>query len=331
LNGLWNAREKMDEESAGHPPIVLISDDGHYSLQKSCDVLALESCKVACDDFGRVRPEVLFDRAEYYAKRDRPIITVYNMGTTFKGSYDNCHAHIQEMQTQVFDEYGVPHWNHLDGAFGGFIIPHLQMGIKTGVIEKDTQDSKAGNTDFIPQFGFDFDVQSCNASFYKWYGAPYPCAVFMTQNKYLRDADTPDYIGSPDTTLGGGRNAFTALYMWWRLSLTDYVDEVRDLKKCLGVAEYLRGNLQTIDEEMGGGLVEVQRAPYSLSVTFNSPSERMSNKYSIPQETDSNTGLTRSHIYAMKHVDEAPVDEFCDDYRKFLIGNQKLTELNMEW
>lgn len=92
-------------------------------------------------------------------------------------------------------------------------------------------------------------VMSINASFYKWFGAPYPCGVFMTQNKYLMQAEIPDYIGSPDTTLGGGRNAFSPMYMWWRLMKTDVETESLSVVDSLKKARRLVGHLHDIDNE----------------------------------------------------------------------------------
>ena len=66
----------------------------------------------------------------------------------------------------------------------------------------------------------------------------------------------------------GGRNAFSALYMWWRLCTTDYQIEIDSVQKCLDNAIDLENKLREMDKDFN--CIDVQRAPYSLSVTFNS-------------------------------------------------------------
>eukprot|EP01084_Bolivina_argentea_P114852 204392_1 len=136
----------------------------------------------------------------------------------------------------------------------------------------------------------------------------------MTSNKYLRQRQTPEYIASPDTTMGGSRNAYTSLYMWWRLSLSDYANEIEDVRKCTELAQYLYDNLHALDVEIGKKVMNPSRAPYSLSVTFNSPSPHICNKYSVPYQAG------RSHIFTMKHVTKEIIDQFVNHCRRQLMA-----------
>eukprot|EP00483_Globobulimina_turgida_P001822 UN01824 len=77
--------------------------------------------------------------------------------------------------------------------------------------------------------------------------------------------------------------------------------------------------MDDIGKEVGFD-VNAQRAPYSLSVTFIPPSPEISEKYSIPQETE--RGVQRSHIYCMKHVTEKEdkrIDRFLKEYKDFAL------------
>lgn len=331
LNALWNAREYFINNNDDSAPMVFFSKDTHYSVPKSCGILSLPQTIIDSDQYGRINIDKLCEKVENtLQKSPRPIIIVYNMGTTFKGAYDDAQTGIAEIN-KIVDKYNIKYWNHLDGALGGFIVPFLRRGILEGNIIEQEKYKDTNQSVEIPEFGFNLDVQSCNASFYKWFGAPYPTGIFMTQNKYLRKADTPDYIGSPDTTLGGGRNAFSALYIWWRLQLTDYNNEILSVSNCLNNAKYLENELNKIDVEMEGRFnVDVARSPYSFSTTFNSPSPYISNKYSIPQEMEEifdDNGkkikqVSRSHIYSMKHVTKPLIDEFLEDYRNHAKENK---------
>ena len=67
--------------------------------------------------------------------------------------------------------------------------------------------------------------------------------------------------------------------------------------ECLVDSKYLYQKLKQIDDELGELVLDPQRAPYSLSVTFN-----------------------RSHIYTMKHVSKQVIDKFVEDLHAELIG-----------
>ena len=326
LNGLWNAREYIRSLSR-KKPVVLCSNDTHYSVYKSCDILQIKTDIVRSDCYGRINLEELMSKVKKYViKQNRAIICVFTLGTTFTGAYDQWHLVINEIK-RLCQESDVPNWIHLDGALGGFMLPFIQRGIAMDIIKKEKEDGYDDN-DVIPQFGFDGgNVQSLCASFYKWFGAPYPCGTFMTHNKYLGLRPIPQYIASPDTTIGGGRNAFTSLYIWWRFSLSDYNQEIKDVKYCLSNAKYLYQELNNIDKELGDKIVNASRAPYSVGVTFNSPSNYIANKYSIPHENG------RSHIYTMKHVSREIIGQFIDEFRSYLIGHLKIkgkSDLNLE-
>lgn len=114
-------------------------------------------------------------------------------------------------------------------------------------------------------------------------------------------------------TIGGGRNGFTPLYVWSKLSLNDYHQEIAEIKSCLDKAKYLHQQLQAIDDELGEFKIEPSRAPYSVCVTFTAPSNEILDKYCLPVKGQ------RSHIFLMKHVTRAVIDELISDFREYCI------------
>lgn len=127
------------------------------------------------------------------------------MGTTFTGAYDDhtCIDEIHEICDKYYEvkegEKARTCWIHQDGALGGNIAPFFDE-IYNSDSPLKAELEKELKTDYlnqvVPRVGFNLTkkpegVMSINTSFYKFFGAPYPTGVFMTQNKYLRKANTP--------------------------------------------------------------------------------------------------------------------------------------------
>eukprot|EP00484_Ammonia_sp_Unknown_P030946 CAMPEP_0197025568 /NCGR_PEP_ID=MMETSP1384-20130603/5851_1 /TAXON_ID=29189 /ORGANISM="Ammonia sp." /LENGTH=336 /DNA_ID=CAMNT_0042454107 /DNA_START=455 /DNA_END=1462 /DNA_ORIENTATION=+ len=295
LVALWNAREYLTRAHNGNSsgtqllqPAVLFSEKAHGSVSKYCKLLRLEAVhSIQTDQHGQMDIDVLCDLVEQCAKESRPIIIVYTMGTTVDGAYDDCATAIHRV-SEIIDRYQMhgKYWNHLDGALGGFVIPYLRKA-KAFDMEHD------GRTP--PDFGFHLDIQSCTASFHKWFGAPYPMGVFMTKREYLlEDAfEIAPYIGVPDNTLATSRNAISACYMWYRLALVELESEVESIRQCMRHAQYLAHELNA----MPWRELNAHRSPFSLATTFNSEllSAGIREKHSIPQQEEN--GVLRSRIW----------------------------------
>lgn len=111
------------------------------------------------------------------------------------------------------------YWFHVDGALGAAYTPY---GTGSGFYK-------------FPKFDFSIpEIHSISVSGHKWIGSPFPCCVYMTKVKYqLSPPDNPNYIGSPDSTFAGSRNAFSALILWDYLSRNSWQDIATAVKKAL--------------------------------------------------------------------------------------------------
>lgn len=120
LHALHLARLRVDPEClerghGGAPLRAFTSAQGHYSLKKAAMLLGLGRralVEVACDDQGRLRPDLLErELRAALARGERPFFLNATAGTTVLGAFDPLAA-----LAALAAEYGL--WLHVDGAFG---------------------------------------------------------------------------------------------------------------------------------------------------------------------------------------------------------------------
>lgn len=99
--------------------IAFVSEEAHYSFEKSANVLGIGSTnvhKIRTDASGRMIPEELsMAIEESFLKGKRPFFVGATAGTTVKGAFDP----IEEM-AQIAKHHDL--WFHVDGALGGPVI-----------------------------------------------------------------------------------------------------------------------------------------------------------------------------------------------------------------
>ncbi len=150
--------EIKDRGAGGDRPVVLVSDQSHYSYLTAAGMLGIgldNVVKVASDDRGRMLPEELERQIE--ASRDRggsPFLVGATAGTTVLGAFDP----LPEV-AEVCARHGL--WLHVDGAWGGpAILSPRHRHLLDGVEAADS---------------FAWDA-------HKLMGAPLTCTAFLTRH-----------------------------------------------------------------------------------------------------------------------------------------------------
>ncbi|BDR72680.1 hypothetical protein K144316041_13880 [Clostridium tetani] len=351
-----NCQAKSLEDNPNmYTPIAFYSQDTHYSIIKGMRILNFTtfneagSGKFECplkypEDYpkrfsinyldengwpfevpsnndGSVFIPALKKLVEAFASKGYPIFVNFNYGTTFKGSYDNVEKAINEL-VPILKKYGLYEreiifdkdnknsdtrtgfWFHVDGALGAAYMPFLEM----------TTD----NEDF-PVFDFRLkDVHSISMSGHKWIGVPWPCGIYMSKIKYqLLPPDNPNYIGSPDSTFAGSRNAFSSLILWYYIATHSYEDCKNMILDCQDTAKYTVEKLNELSKKSGIDLW-VEYSSKSLTIRFKEANPDIVFKYSLSGEILYVNGEKRaySHIYIMPHVTKNLIDKFIEDLSK---------------
>ena len=152
---------------------------------------------------------------------------------------------------------------------------------------------------------------------HKWIGAPIPCGVYLMRNKYriMPPDDTPIYVGSPDTTFAGSRNALSCAVLWTYISSHSYEEQVQKVIRCLDLANYAYMKLKKLEKDIQNDLWVTHSVECSLSVYFRQPNKHIVYKYSLSDEVLLVKGEKRkhSHMYFMEHVTYARIDELIED------------------
>jgi histidine decarboxylase len=341
-------------------PIIFYSEDTHYSVIKAVRVLELTTfyaegqrrypgqCPITPDgqwpqevpshnrneapDSGTVRVDQLEQLVRFFVERGHPPIIVANMGTTWKGAYDDVPA-INEMLERLGKEfpwlwerevrYGPDQhdirrgfWLHVDGALGAPYLPFIEMAYNRGLLDKHG-----------PIFDFrNPAVMSIGCSMHKWIGGPWPSGVYMTRTKYQLDPpETVGYLGSADTTFGGSRSAFSPLILWDYFSRMSYEDNMRKALETEAVAAYTEQKLRELEarlREKFGPEVDlwIARSELALAVRFRQANDTLNYKWTldtetldVPVEGGAIEQQSFSHIFVMQSVTRERVDEFIAD------------------
>lgn len=282
---------------------------------------------------GSIDIDKLVTLVEFFASMGHPILINLNYGSTFKCAYDNVGL-ICEKLRPIFHKYGLDerkvrygrdqqgkelvdtrtgYWIHVDGALGATYAPFLEKAIEA----KKVSLPKNGGGQDIPLPMFDFripEVCSIVTSGHKYPGASWPCGVFMTKsNLQMQPPEQPAVIGSPDTTFGGSRNAFSPLLMWDFLAKHSEATQIDMVVKAVKITDYAERKLKELDTNNKWA---VARSPLALCVRFRKPPEHIVSKYSlatIPLRTIEGNQVDYAHLYVMPHVTERLIDELVHD------------------
>ncbi|QFZ19469.1 PLP-dependent aminotransferase family protein [Saccharothrix syringae] len=300
--------------------------------------------KGGADGSGEIDVDVLEPLVRFFAERGHPVLLLLNFGTTFKGAYDNVEK-IAARLVPVFAEHGLLErdiefepgrtdrrrgfWVHVDGALGAGFMPYLRIAAAEERGSELGAQLRREIKDRVPEFDFglrvhDVDVvSSLVMSGHKWPGAPWPCGVFMTRNKFrVEPPSTPAYTGSPDTTFAGSRNGLSPLVLWNHLASKSLREHAAAAVGALRLTRYLESSLRELEDRLdwedrlpAGGL-HIDRSPLALTVRFRQPVDAIIEKWSLScQPMVMNSGELRhyAHVFVMPSVTAEKIDAFVED------------------
>jgi len=332
-------------------PVAFFGEDTHYSIVKIVRALAIPTfyaigeseypgeCPINGGRWptevpsqggnrgpGAVDIDALAALVEFFANRGFPPLVVLNYGSTFKCAYDDVEAAGKRLMP-ILRRYGLerravsydPHdaskldirtgyWIHVDAALAGTYMPFVEMAHAAGQLRE-----RGPNFDFRLPF-----VHSIVASAHKWPGSPLPGGVFMTKRKFtIAPPDDPEYIGSPDSTFSGSRNALSPAFLWLYYAGTSYEQEIEKIVAAERLAAYFEGELQGLADTLPGP-IWVARSPLSLSIRFRKPSAAIVFKYSLSAETLPVYDEMRpyAHVYVMQSVTKDTLDLLLAELRR---------------
>jgi histidine decarboxylase len=275
---------------------------------------------------GTIDVEALVSLVEFFADRGFPPLVVLNYGSTFKGAYDDV-ARVGERLMPILRRCGLEtrevaydpddpskldtrtgYWLHVDAALGGTYMPFLEMAHAAGRV------SESG-----PSFDFRLPfVHSIVTSAHKWPGSPMPGGVYMTRRKFtIAPPDDPEYIGAPDSTFSGSRNALSPAWLWSYFAGTSYDLEIEKVVAAEARASYFEEKLRALEASLPGA-IWVARSRSSLTIRFRRPNDAIVFKYSLSAETLAVDGEVRPyvHIYVMQSATQEKLDELLADLRR---------------
>ncbi len=282
--------------------------------------------EVPSNEDGSVHIPALVKLVKFFADKKHPILICFNYGSTFKGAYDDVKSAVKEIvpilkknnlykreieyddgKTDIRNGF----WFHVDGALGSAYMPYIEKALKQNLIKKPTKNYKFPIFDFRVK-----EIHSISMSGHKWIGSPWPTGIYMSKVKYqLKPVDDPMYIGSPDTTFAGSRNAFSALIFWEYLSNRSTFDHIQDVVQIEKLAQYTYNKLKSYDKN---GNLWIKRSPFSLTIRMKKPNKKLIYKYSLSLEELYVNGEKReyAHIYIMGHVTKDLIKNFILDLEK---------------
>jgi histidine decarboxylase len=345
-------KESSHPKNAYHP-VAFFSQDTHYSVTKIVRALEIRTfyeigekeykgqCPITSDGQwpkevpsengnagpGSIDVNKLLQLVEFFARTGSPPLIILNIGTTFKGAYDDVEQ-VGHRLKPILEQYNLyermveyapnksdirtGYWIHVDGALGASYLPFLQ---------------KAGHRikGRIPKFDFSLPcVHSIVTSAHKYPGCPMPSGIYMTKRKYqIAPPDDPEYIGSPDTTFAGSRNAISPVALWCYYANTNDEMEIDKAIKVEDTAKYAETKLKELERKYQhkGYKLWVERTPLSLSIRFHNPeNDDIIKKYSLSQMTLKIDGEQKArkyvHIFIMPSVTKEIIEELIKDLEK---------------
>lgn len=292
IYGLYIGRNYLESlrvraGASGHPqPRAYFSQDTHYSINKTMDLLRIPSQTLPSDPQGRIDVPRLIEAILRNDKDAQPPLIVANLGTTFSGAYDDVEQIVSALASEKIENY----YLHVDAALGGFFLPFVERLGLPGTR--------------VPIFDFRLPIHSVAFSGHKIAGAPFPCGVFMTHygNLAYGNSRQVEYIGSVDTTLAGSRSGLAPIVMWYAIATSGISGFVELARHMLAMADYAM-------EVIGEAGYRPWKNPLGLSVIFDRPPDWVVRKWSLSTQGDS------CHVYAMRHMSRERLDGLAADLR----------------
>ncbi|WP_244571554.1 histidine decarboxylase [Mesorhizobium carmichaelinearum] len=274
LWALYLAREALSD------PLLIHSAEAHYSLPKAARILQIDALKCSVGGSGAICNESL--KTLIHANRHRSIILALTCGTTMKGAHDDIASCISAL-----DEVGVEpnrRFIHIDGALNAMVLPFIE------------------DVPFGIRPTFQHRIDSMSTSGHKMIGTPMPCGVLVARRQHVNKvASSVSYLRSDDTTLMGSRNGHAVLAIWNRLMRLDVPGFQANARNSATRAQAFADTLRI-------AAVPVLLNPFSLTVVFPKPSERLVQEYQLACHDN------LAHAIVMPNVDTGLINRFTNAY-----------------
>ena len=265
-------------------PNVIVPESAHFSFDKAGDILNVEIRKAKLDDDFRVD---INDVEKLINENTIGIVGI--AGTTTLGQIDP----IEDLSKLALER---DLFLHVDSAFGGFVIPFLDLNIK-----------------------FDFSlkgVSSMTIDPHKMGMATVPAGCILFRNKSFLDAlavNTPYLITKKQYTLTGTRPATGVASTYAVLRHLGFKGLKKIVKKCMDVTQYLLEKMNEIGFEQ---VID----PIMNIVCF-----KCKNAFKIRDELYGSGWIISAvnkpralRFVIMPHVNFDIIDEFIRDLKKIL-------------
>lgn len=277
LHGIYFGRKTLEAKSE-LPPILYVSAEAHYSVQKLGDILRIETRIIG------VHPTGQMDIEDFRRQLDptRPALVAIAVGGTFKGAIDD-----QRAIDRVLKEVKPPAcYRHLDVALFGGYLPWLD-------------DSAA--RELVDQAAMGFD--SLAVSGHKFFALNEPAGVFLCRKEILQHLTklTVPYLGGiVMPTISCSRSGFDVLKLYWRIMTTGPAGFRAEANHVLAMTAKLLAALAARG-------VEAHANPWSNTVYFRRPREEVVHRCCMACSGEF------SHVVVMQYFDEELVERLADE------------------
>lgn len=277
LHGIYFGRKTLEAKSE-LPPILYVSAEAHYSVQKLGDILRIETRIIG------VHPTGQMDIEDFRRQLDptRPALVAIAVGGTFKGAIDDQRA-IDRMLKEVKPPAC---YRHLDVALFGGYLPWL--------------DDPAAR-ELVDQAAMGFD--SLAVSGHKFFALNEPAGVFLCRKEILQHLTklTVPYLGGiVMPTISCSRSGFDVLKLYWRIMTTGPAGFRAEANHVLAMTAKLLAALAARG-------VEAHANPWSNTVYFRRPREEVVHRCCMACSGEF------SHVVVMQYFDEELVERLADE------------------
>ena len=268
--------------------VILASEDTHYSIPKSANLLQLDWLKIPVGFENRklniTALNTIVENA--IAEGKKYFIVVSNMGTTMFGSVDNPDDYIK-----VLEAHRAHYKVHIDGAYGGFVYPF------------SNQESTINFSN--PK------ISSITIDAHKMLQAPYGTGVFICRKGLIENVLTKEaeYVEGMDLTLCGSRSGANAVSVW--MILRTYGPH-----KWFEKISVLQMRTQFLCNELDALHIKYFREPFMNIVTIHAEyiPKSIAEKYDLVPETHNHTNKWYK-IVLMNHVEIEDLTKFISELK----------------
>jgi aromatic-L-amino-acid decarboxylase len=229
--------------------VVYASEQSHYSLEKSVDILGLgrrSLRKIPTDESFHLRTDALREEIERDRKAGRiPCCIAGAAGATSTGIVDP----LDELAS-IAREHGC--WFHVDAAYGGALAFSEKHRARLRGIER---------------------ADSVTIDPHKWMFVPFACGAVLMRGggRVLRDAFdmTPEYLSEKRERMDGadveydffrygqlGTRRFNALKIWMALKLLGTRGYAEIIERQIELTEYLAARIDELEDFIRVGQIE---------------------------------------------------------------------------